>query len=116
LVRVHDHYDAAGNLLSDGTHSYVDDAENRVTCVLDPYGQCSQGAVQYFYDAQGRRVGKQQGDTMEEYVYDLEGHLVSVHDGSANLLRTELYAGGADIDSETVKKSLPRIVAAISDR
>ena len=79
--------------MSDGTHSYVDDAENRITCVLDIYGQCSQGAVQYFYDAQGRRVGKQQGDTMEEYVYDPERRLISVHDGGANLLRTELYAG-----------------------
>ena len=46
-------YDAAGNLLSDGTHSYVYDAENRITCVLDAYGQCSQNAVQYLYGKPG---------------------------------------------------------------
>ena len=85
-------YDAAGNLLSDSTHSYNYDAESRITCVLDAYGQCSQNAVQYLYDADGHRVGKQQGNTLEDYVYDPQGHVVSVHDGSANLLRSELYS------------------------
>ena len=85
-------YDAAGNLLSDSTHSYNYDAENRITCVLDAYGQCSQNAVQYLYDANGQRVGKQQGNTLEDYVYDPQGHTISVHDGSANLLRSELYS------------------------
>ena len=84
-------YDAAGNLLSDSTHSYIYDAENRITCVLDAYGQCSQNAVQYLYDADGHRVGKQQGNTLEDYVYDPQGHVISVHDGSANLLRSEIY-------------------------
>jgi hypothetical protein len=42
---------------------------------------------------QGQRVGKQQGDTLEDYVYDPQGHITSLHDGSTNLLRAELYAG-----------------------
>jgi len=45
----------------------------------------------YFYDPQGQRVGKQQGNTLEDYVYDPQGHIISVHDGSGNLLRSELY-------------------------
>ena len=59
--------------------------------MLDAYGQCSQNAVQYLYDADGHRVGKQQGNTLEDYVYDPQGHVISVHYGSANLLRSEIY-------------------------
>jgi len=46
----------------------------------------------YFYDPQGQRVGKQQGNTLEDYVYDPQGHVISVHDGSGTLLRSELYS------------------------
>ena len=41
--------------------------------------------------AQGQRAGKQWADTLEDYVYDPQGHIISVHDGSGNLLRSELY-------------------------
>ena len=37
-------------------------------------------------------MGKQHADTLEDYVYDPAGHIISVHDGSANLLRSELYS------------------------
>jgi RHS repeat-associated protein len=91
-------YDAAGNLLSDNTHGYVYDAENRLTCVLGTDGTCtSYNAMLYLYDAQGQRVGKQQANTLEDYVYDPEGHISSVHDGLTNLLRTELYAGSRHV-------------------
>ena len=86
-------YDAAGNLLTDNTHHYVYDAENRITCVWGTDGTCtSASAMLYFYDPQGQRVGKQQADTLEDYVMDPQGHIISVHDGSANLLRSELYS------------------------
>jgi RHS repeat-associated protein len=86
-------YDASGNVLSDRTHGYVYDAESRLTCVLGTDGTCtSSTATNYFYDPQGQRVGKQQADTLEDYVYDPQGHMISVHDGSANLLRSELYS------------------------
>jgi RHS repeat-associated protein len=82
-----------GNLTADGTHGYVYDLENRITCVLGTDGTCtSPSAMLYFYDPQGQRVGKQQGDALEDYVYDPQGHITSVHDGSANLLRSELYS------------------------
>jgi len=88
-------YDPAGNMTQDGTHGYVYDLENRLTCVLGTDGTCtSASAMNYFYDAAGQRVGKQQANTLEDYVYDPEGHIISVHDGSANLLRAEIYTGG----------------------
>jgi RHS repeat-associated protein len=91
-------YDAAGNLLSDNTHGYVYDAENRLTCILGTDGTCtSYNATLYLYDAQGQRVGKQQANTLEDYVYDPQGHISSVHDGLTNLLRTEFYAGGRHV-------------------
>jgi len=80
-------------MTADGTHGYVYDAENRLTCVWGTDGTCtSASAMLYLYDAQGQRVGKQQADTLEDYVYDPQGHIISVHDGIANLLRSELYS------------------------
>ena len=48
-------------------------------------------------DPQGQRAGKQQGQTMEDYVYDLGGHQISAHDGNTNLLRAELFGGGRHV-------------------
>jgi RHS repeat-associated protein len=86
-------YDAAGNLLSDNTHGYVYDAENRIACVgVDINGNCTTNSTYYFYDPQGQRVGKQQYDTLEDYVYDPQGHITSVYaNGSASPFRAELY-------------------------
>ena len=91
-------YDAAGNLLSDNTHGYVYDAENRLTCILGTDGTCtSYNATLYLYGPDGQRVGKQQANTLEDYVYDPQGHISSVHDGLTNLLRAELYGDGRHV-------------------
>jgi len=37
---------------------------------------------------------KAAANTLEDYVYDPQGHVISVHDAGANLLRAELYTGG----------------------
>jgi RHS repeat-associated protein len=86
-------YDGSGNLLSDNTHGYVYDGENRLTCVLGTDGTCtSASATLYLYDAQGQRVGKQQANTLEDYVYDPQGHITSVYyNGAASASRAELY-------------------------
>src|SRR5258708_7032245 len=56
-------YDSAGNLRSDGPHSYTYDSENRITQVD------STGAT-YIYDAEGNRVRKDvSGSPRTEYVY-----------------------------------------------
>jgi len=62
-------YDAAGNLLNDGVHSYAYDAENRIT-------QVDGGATaSYVYDAFGKRVEKTAGGNITEYVYNADGQV-----------------------------------------
>ena len=87
-------YDPAGDLLNDNTHGYVYDLENRLTCVWGTDGTCtSNTATLYLYDASGQRVGKQQADTLEDYVYDPQGHITSVYqNGSTTPFRAEVYA------------------------
>lgn len=64
-------YDAAGNLLNDGSHSYTYDAENRIK-------QVDGGSTAtYAYDAKGRRVEKQAGGATTDYVYNLAGQVVA---------------------------------------
>jgi len=67
-------YDAAGNLLNDGTHSYTYDAENRITKVDGG------NTAKYDYDADGHRVQKitTTGDNYDplgtwQFLYDQSG-------------------------------------------
>ena len=84
-------YDAAGNLLNDGTHNYTYDAENRLT-------QVDAGATAtYIYDADGRRVRKTAGISVADYLYDLSGHQIAEVNSSGGWIRGEVYAGGAHL-------------------
>jgi RHS repeat-associated protein len=69
-------YDPAGNMTSDGTHTYAYNAENQLTSV---------GSTNYSYDGDGKRVAKwtgQQGQVVQKYYwYNLDGS--SVDDQSA---------------------------------
>ena len=92
------HYDndvagGPGNLTADGSHGYVYDLENRITCVgVDTNGNCTTTSNYYFYDAEGQRVGKQQFNNLEDYVYDPQGHITSVYqNGSTTPFRAEVY-------------------------
>src|SRR5436853_4889512 len=49
-------YDAAGNLLNDGAHSYTYDAENKIAKV--------DGTSAYTYDGEGQRVRKLLAETL----------------------------------------------------
>ena len=51
-------YDADGNMTSDGTHSYIWDAENRLVEIRPIATSAGSKMVQYLYDYLGRRVGK----------------------------------------------------------
>lgn len=67
-------YDAAGNMLADGTHQYTYNAEGQVAAVTD------QG-VSYVYDAEGKRIATYNGGTgaaheTAEYLNDMAGNLV----------------------------------------
>jgi hypothetical protein len=51
-------YDQAGNLLSDNTHGYVYDLENRITCVQGTDGTCTSASpMLYLYGPDGQRAG-----------------------------------------------------------
>ena len=80
-------YDASGNLLSDGTHTYKYDAENRITAV-------DNGATAtYSYDADGRRVEKVISSGYTDYIYDYAGNVAGEWNGAASA--QYIYLGGA---------------------
>jgi len=77
-----DAYDAAGNLTADGSHTYFYDAENRLFQVDGSSGFCATGSgtaatMCYLYDAQGRRVRKNIGSTVKDYVFNLASSVVA---------------------------------------
>ncbi len=82
-------YDAAGNMTHDPVTgaNYTYDAENRINTV-------NGGSVTYTYDADGQRVEKNVGGVKTDYVYDASGHAIAEIDGSGNVTRQELFAGG----------------------
>jgi RHS repeat-associated protein len=81
-------YDAAGNLLFDGTHHYLYDAENRLISV--------DGNVSYAYDAEGNRVQKTVAGVITQYVYDPSGQVIHETDGNGNgaITTQYIYLGG----------------------
>lgn len=80
-------YDSAGNLLSDGSHSYAYDAENRLIKV-------DGGATAtYVYDALGRRVQS----SGENWIYDLWGNRVTGVNNSGGWDVGEVYAGSSHL-------------------
>jgi RHS repeat-associated protein len=68
-------YDAAGNVTSDGAHTYQYDAENRLVTVD------SGATAQYAYDYQNRRVKKVAGGNITLYVWE-GSHVIAEHDGT----------------------------------
>jgi RHS repeat-associated protein len=87
-------YDAAGNQLNDGTHTYTYDAENRLLSV--------DGNTTYVYDADGRRVGKEAGGLfVAEYILDQDGRQLAQLGVGGNLVRGEVYAGGQHVGTYT---------------
>jgi RHS repeat-associated protein len=88
-------YDAAGNLLNDGTYSYSYDAENRIK-------QVNGGSIAtYIYDANGRRVRKSTTGASEDFLYDLAGHEIADLNAVGAWTRAEIYAGGAHLVTYT---------------
>jgi RHS repeat-associated protein len=83
------HYDAAGNLLSDGYTAYTYDAESRAVSETNPAG-----TVTYTYDADGQRIRKTYASGTIDYVYDLGGHTTTVFNAGGGFNRGEIYAGG----------------------
>jgi len=95
----HARYDAAGNLFSDGAHSYFYDAESRISQVDGNQGNCSSlpTTACYAYNASGQRVRKttvnSTGATSVDYLYDLASHEIIELSSTGVMNRGEVYAG-----------------------
>lgn len=86
-------YDALGNIINDGVHTYTYDAENRLIKV-------DGGATaEYAYDALGRRVRKATANgSVTEYLHDLAGRVAAERDTSTRSWnRREVYAAGRHV-------------------
>lgn len=86
-------YDAAGNVASDGAHSYTYDAENRLVSV--------DGGVtaNYSYDHKNRRYKKVVGAASTHYIWE-GGQVIAEYDaGSGAALMNYVSAGGKLIAS-----------------
>jgi len=85
-----DSYDVAGNLLSDGNHTYTYDAESRVTQVDGG------NTATYVYDPSGNRVEKTVGGTDSQYLYDANGQINTVF-GNGVFQRMYVYLGSKQL-------------------
>jgi RHS repeat-associated protein len=71
-------YDAAGNMTSDGFHTYTYDAEGNILNVDNG------STAQYVYDAMNRRVRVQTASSTNEYLFDYAGRRTSTWQVSNN--------------------------------
>ncbi len=86
-------YDLAGNVINDTSYTYAYDAEERISSVSTTGGTV---IASYVYDADGRRVRKIAGSTVD-YLYDLSGHEISEISSAGVWNRGEVYAGGQHV-------------------
>jgi RHS repeat-associated protein len=84
-------YDADGNLISDGVHSYTYDIRNRLVRVTG-----SEGTTQYEYDALDHRTATVFNGQRTEFLVDPAGlaNAVAEYDGAGNLLAHNAFALG----------------------
>jgi len=78
-------YDAAGNVLSDGSFSYTWDAESELKTAA---------GITYTYDGDGRRVQKSNGKL---YWYGTTGDILDESDASGNITDEFVFFGGSRI-------------------
>jgi YD repeat-containing protein len=83
----------------DASHSYTYDAEGRVTAVD------AGSTATYYYNAQGYRVHRAFGASSLEYVYDLNGNVVS--DIQSNGALNASYLTSAEILSLNTPQAQP---------
>ena len=81
-------YDSAGNLLSDGSHTYAYDGENKIRSVD------SQSA--YVYNGEGQRVRKLLGENIR-FIYGISGDLIAEFDGTSGALKKEYIYGASGL-------------------
>ena len=79
-------YDANGNVVSDGSHSYQYDARNRLVEV--------DGQVSYTLNGMGQRVEKRTSKADTLYLYGLNGRLIARTDPVGRTEREYVYVNG----------------------
>jgi RHS repeat-associated protein len=82
-------YDAAGNVTSDGFHTYTYDAEGNLTAVDGG------STAQYVYNALNQRVSETVGGTTTQFAYNVAGQRLSIWNTAspAGELQEEYYVG-----------------------
>ena len=83
-------YDAAGNTLSDGIHTYVYDDRGRMESV-------NGGATSYRYTGAGERVQKTTGSQTTIFVYGPKGELLGEYDGFGNAIQETVWYEGRPV-------------------
>ena len=84
-------YDAAGNVTSDGAHTYTYDGEHRLTQVDGG------GSIAYGYDYANRRIKKVSGGAVTHYVWEGSEVLGEFNAGTGAHLADYVQAGGRQV-------------------
>ncbi len=80
-------YDAAGNIINDGSMAYTYDDRGRLVTA---------GTATYTYNGLGQRVKKDNG-TVTLFVYDEAGNLLGEYDAAGNPIREHVWFQGAPV-------------------
>jgi RHS repeat-associated protein len=84
-------YDARGNTLDDGTHTYTYDRLNRLASVSGPGGEAT-----YTYDALGRRLASTVDGNKTIFIYDYQGQVLEERSAVNQLLAAYTYGAALD--------------------
>jgi len=85
-------YDAAGNIVADGTHGYTYDAEGNLIKVDNGT------TATYYYNALNQRVRAEVGSVVREYTYNLTGQRATIWDGTTRAqIQGTYYWGGSPV-------------------
>jgi hypothetical protein len=95
-------YDAAGNIINDGVHSYTYDAEYRITKVD------SGSTATYLYDAFGRRAQRIVGVNTYDELYDLGGNVAVELTPSGAVQDYEVFTGGRHLATYASNSTISR--------
>jgi RHS repeat-associated protein len=103
-------YDAAGNLLSDGTVLYTYNANGRMDSAS------TDGiTTRYRYNGRGERLIKTSSVNTSYYVYDEQGHLLGEYDGSGKPIQETVYLGDLPVAVVSPGASGPAITYIYAD-
>ncbi|MBF0525442.1 MAG: RHS repeat protein [Deltaproteobacteria bacterium] len=84
-------YDAAGNLINDGTNTYTYDARGRLVQVT-----AGSNTTSYAINGLGQRVSKT-GAATTIFAYDEAGHLIGGYDATGNVVQETVWLGSLPV-------------------